>query len=188
MYDTSDIRKNLKVEIDGDPYVVVEFQFVKPGKGNAFTRTKLRNMKTGNILERTYKSGERLTPADLEERVLQYLYLDGENYCFMDNETYDQVFLSPDQVGDARELLPENINVDILFHREKAIGVTLPNFVELEVVESEPGIKGDTASGASKPATLSAGATINVPLFIEEGDILRIDTRTGEYVTRVKKS
>lgn len=188
MYETSDIRKNLKVEIDGDPYIVVDFQFVKPGKGNAFTRTKLRNMKTGNILERTYKSGEKLTPAQLEEKQMQYLYHDGTNYCFMDTSTYEQVFLSPEQVGEAAELMPENTVADILFHAERPIGVTLPNFVELEVVESEPGIKGDTASGASKPATLATGATINVPLFIEQGDVLRIDTRSGEYVERVKKS
>jgi elongation factor P len=188
MYDTSDIRKNLKVEIDGDPYIVIDFQFVKPGKGNAFTRTKLRNMKTGNTLERTYKSGEKFQPADLEELQMEFLYNDGESYHFMNTKTYDQVALTPEQVGEAAFLLPENINVDILFHAGKAIGVTLPNFVELEVVESEPGIKGDTASGASKSAKLSAGATINVPLFIEEGDWLRIDTRTGAYVERVKKS
>jgi len=188
MYETSDIRKNLKVEIDGDPYIVVDFQFVKPGKGNAFTRTKLRNMKTGNILERTYKSGEKLNPAALEEREMQFLYNDGENYCFMDTKNYDQVFLTPDQVGEARELLPENLVVDIMFHAEKALGVSLPNFVDLEVVESEPGIKGDTASGASKPAKLAAGAIINVPLFIEEGDVLRINTRSRSYVERIKKS
>ena len=187
MYETSDIRKNLKVEIDGDPNIVIDFQFVKPGKGNAFTRTKMRNMKTGNVLERTFKSGEKLTPANLEEHQMQFLYCDGENYHFMDTGTYDQVFLTPDQVGDARDLMPENTVVDILFHAGKALGVTLPNFVELEVVESEPGIKGDTASGASKPATLSTGATITVPLFIEQGDILRIDTRTRAYVERAKR-
>jgi elongation factor P len=187
MYETSDIRKNLKVEIDGDPYIVIDFQFVKPGKGNAFTRTKMRNMKTGNVLERTFKSGEKLTPANLEERQMQFLYCDGENYHFMDTGNYDQVFLTPDQVGDAKDLMPENTVVNIMFHAGKALGVTLPNFVELEVVESEPGIKGDTASGASKPATLSTGATITVPLFIEQGDVLRIDTRTRAYVERAKK-
>ena len=186
MYDTSDIRKNLKVEIDGDPYVVVEFQFVKPGKGNAFTRTKLKNMKTGLVLERTYKSGEKLTPASLEERQMQYLYPEGEQYCFMDTETYEQVFLSTEQVGDGRNFMYENIVVDILFFRgTEPIGVTLPTFVELEVTQSDPGLKGDTSGGATKPATLSTGHTVNVPLFVEEGDTLRIDTRTGEYVERV---
>jgi elongation factor P len=187
MYDTSDIRKNLKVEIDGDPYIVVDFQFVKPGKGNAFTRTKLKNMKTGNVIERTYRSGEKFTPAALEERQMQYLYPEGDQYCFMDTTSYDQVFLTADQVGDARYFLTENIVVDILFHRSEAIGVTLPNFVELEITESEPGIKGDTSSGATKPATFSTGYTINVPLFIDEGDVIRIDTRTGQYVERVRR-
>jgi elongation factor P len=188
MYETSDIRKGLKVEIDGDPYIVIDFQFVKPGKGNAFTRTKLRNMKTGNVLERTYKSGEKFTPANLEEKQMQFLYVEGEQYCFMDTKTYDQVFLTPEQVADVKDMMPENILVDILFHSGEAIGVTLPNFVELEVVSSEPGVKGDTSSGATKPATLSTGYTINVPLFVEEGEVLRIDTRTGSYVERVKVS
>lgn len=187
MYETSDIRKNLKIEIDGEPWIVVEFQFVKPGKGNAFTKTKLKNMKTGNIIDRTYRSGEKFTPANVEEKEMQYLYAEGDQYCFMDTKTYEQVYLQADQVGDVRDLMPENINVDILFHGVEAIGVTLPNFVELEVTESEPGVKGDTTSGASKPATLSTGATINVPLFIDEGDTLRIDTRTGEYVERVSR-
>lgn len=187
MYDTSDIRKNLKVEIDGDPYIVVDFQFVKPGKGNAFTRTKLKNMKTGNVLERTYRSGEKFTPANLVEKQMQYLYAEGDQHCFMDTSTYDQVYLTEDQIGDGLGLLTENLVVDILFHSHEAIGVTLPNFVELEVTESEPGLKGDTSSGATKPATLSTGYTLNVPLFIDEGDTLRIDTRTGEYVERVKR-
>lgn len=187
MYDTSDFRKNLKIEIDGDPYIVVEFQFVKPGKGNAFTRSKLRNMKTGAILERTYRSGEKFTPANLEEKQMQYLYAEGDQYCFMDTSTYDQVYLTQDQIGDRFGFLTENLIVDILFHSSEAIGVTLPNFVELEVTESEPGLKGDTSSGATKPATLSTGYTLNVPLFIDEGDILRLDTRTGDYVERVKR-
>lgn len=186
MYETSDIRKNLKIELDGDPYIVVEFQFVKPGKGNAFTRTKLKNMKTGAVLERTFRSGEKLTRANLEEKQMQYLYSDADQYCFMDTSTYDQIYLTAEQIGDGVNLLAESMNVDILFHSGEAIGVTLPNFVELEVTESEPGVKGDTTSGASKPATLSTGATINVPLFVEEGDVLKIDTRSGDYVERVK--
>jgi elongation factor P len=187
MYDTSDIRKNLKVEIDGDPYVVVEFQFVKPGKGNAFTRTKLRNMKNGSYLERSYRSGEKFTPAALEEKNMQYLYAEGTQFCFMDTTSYEQVYLQTEHLGDATNWITENMSVDILFHKGEPIGVTLPTFVELEVTESEPGIKGDTASGATKPATLSTGAVINVPLFIDEGDLLKIDTRSGEYVERIRR-
>jgi elongation factor P len=185
MYETSDIRKNLKIELDGDPYIVVEFNFVKPGKGNAFTKTRIRNMKNGNVLDRTFRSGEKITPANVEEKEMQFLYAEGDQYCFMDTETYEQVYVNKDQVGSATDFLPENLNVDILFHGTEAIGMTLPNFVELAVVESEPGVKGDTTSGASKPATLSTGATINVPLFVDEGDVLKIDTRSGEYVERV---
>jgi elongation factor P len=187
MYDTSDIRKGLKIQLDGDPYVVVDFQFVKPGKGTAFTRTKIKNMLTGAVLERTFRTGEKLEPANIEEREMQFLYREGENFCLMDTSSYEQVLVPPEVVGDAAQLMPDNINVQVVFFNERPVGVTLPNFVELEVVHTEPGIKGDTASGATKPATLSAGAVINVPLFIEEGEVLRIDTRTGEYIERVKK-
>ncbi len=187
MYETSDIRKGLKIQIDGDPYTVVEFQFVKPGKGTAFTRTKIKNLITGAVLERTYKSGEKLEPANIEEKQMQYLYLDGDKYCFMDTTSYEQTFISVDDVGDTAKLMPDNINVDVLLFNDRPIGVTLPNFVELAVVHTEPGVKGDTASGATKPATLSTGAVINVPLFIEEGEVLKIDTRTAEYVERVKR-
>ena len=187
MFDTSDIRKGLKFQIDGVPYIVVEFQFVKPGKGTAFTRTKIKNMITGSVLERTYKTGEKLTPANVDEREMQYLYLDGDNYVFMDNTTYEQTFISSEDVGDIADFMPDNSNVMVMFFDDKPIGITLPNFVELEVTHTEPGVKGDTASGAVKPATLSSGGTINVPLFIEEGEWLKIDTRTSEYVERVKK-
>jgi len=177
MYETGEIRKGLKVLIDGDPYIVVDFQFVKPGKGTAFTKTRIKNLISGAVLERTFRSGEKLEPANIEERAMQYLYPEGENYCFMDNESYEQVLMASEAVGDAYKFLVDNLNVTIL----------LPNFVELEVTHTEPGIRGDTASGATKPATLSTGAIINVPLFVEEGEFLRIDTRTGEYVERVKK-
>lgn len=187
MYETSDIRKGLKFQIDGIPFIVVEFQFVKPGKGTAFTRTKIRNMITGAVIDRTYRTGEKLEPAFVEEREMQYLYLDGENFCFMDTSTYDQVFVSQDDVGDAALYMPENLNVTIMFFDDKPIGVTLPNFIEAEVTHTEPGMKGDTASGATKPATLSSGATINVPLFVEEGETLKIDTRTRAYIERVKR-
>ena len=187
MYDTSDIRKGLKFQVDGVAFTVVEFQFVKPGKGTAFTRTKIKNLITGAVLERTYRTGEKLEPANIEEREMQYLYLDGDKYCFMDNTTYDQTFIESEQVGETAHFMPDNINVMVMFFDDKPIGITLPNFVELEVTHTEPGMKGDTASGATKPATLSTGATINVPLFIEEGEWLKIDTRTSSYVERVKK-
>lgn len=187
MYESSDIRKGLKIQMDGNPYTVVEFQFVKPGKGTAFTRTKIKNLKTGAVLERTFRSGEKLEPANIEEREMQFLYKEGDNYHFMDNTTYDQSFIPADDIGDAGQLMPDNINVDVLFFDDAPIGVTLPNFVELEVAHTEPGVKGDTASGATKPATLTTGAIINVPLFVEEGEVLKIDTRTSEYIERVKQ-
>lgn len=188
MYETSDIRKNLKFQIDGEPYIVVDFQFVKPGKGNAFVRTKIKNMITGSVLEKTYKSGERLEPAHIEERTMQYLYPEGENYCFMDQSNYEQVFIPGEILGSDIELMPDNLEVAVLFFKERPVGVTLPNFVELQVVQADPGVKGDTATGANKPATLSTGKVVNVPLFVEEGEWLKIDTRNGgEYVERVKK-
>ena len=187
MYDTSDIRKGLKVLMDGNPYTVVEFQFVKPGKGTAFTRTKIKNLKTGAVLERTFRSGEKLEPANIEEREMQFLYHEGDSYHFMDNATYDQSFISGEDLGDSAKFMPDNLNVTVMFFDDIAIGVTLPNFVDLEVAHTEPGVKGDTASGATKPATLTTGAVINVPLFIEEGETLKIDTRTSEYIERVKK-
>jgi elongation factor P len=187
MYETSDIRKGLKIQIDGEPYAVVEFQFVKPGKGTAFTRTRIKNLITGAVLDRTFRTGEKLEPANIEEREMQFLYHEGDSYHFMDTSTYDQMIITDDVLGDSAQLMPDNINVTVLIFNERPVGVTLPNFVELEVTHTEPGIKGDTASGATKPATLSTGAVINVPLFIEEGEILKIDTRTGEYIERVRK-
>lgn len=187
MYETSDIRKGLKIQLDGDPYVVVEFQFVKPGKGTAFTRTKIKNLITGAVLDRTFRTGEKLESANIEEREMQFLYHEGDSYHFMDTETYEQSFMSADEVGEAAQLMPDSIHVTVMLFDERPIGVSLPNFVELEVTHTEPGIKGDTASGATKPATLSTGAVINVPLFVEEGEVLKIDTRTGEYIERVKK-
>lgn len=187
MYETSDIRKGLKIQIDGDPWVVVDFQFVKPGKGTAFTRTKIKNMITGAVLDRTYRSGEKLEPANIEERDMQFLYKEGDNFCLMDNTSYEQIMVPPEVVKDAALYMPDNINVQVLFFNDRPVELTLPNFVELEVTHTEPGIKGDTASGATKPATLSTGAVINVPLFIEQGEVLKIDTRTCAYIERVKK-
>lgn len=185
VYETSDIRKGLRVELDGEPFIVVDFQFVKPGKGNAFTRTKIRNMITGSVLDRTFKTGEKLQPADMEEREMQFLYNDGA-FHFMDSSNYDQVELQADEVGDAVNFLLENMEVNISFYKGRALGLTLPNFVNLEVTETAPGERGNTVTGATKPATLSTGYTVNVPLFIDNGELLKIDTRTGEYVERVK--
>ena len=188
MYETSDIRKGLKILIDGNPYSVVDFQFVKPGKGQAFTRTKLKNMVTGAVIERTYKSGEKLEPADLAERQMQYLYEEGGMYVFMDTSTYDQVHLTDDQMGDNRSYIKDGTEVSMLLFDQKPIGITPPNFVDLEVISTDPGFKGDTSGGGTKPATLETGLEVNVPLFVEEGEIIRIDTRTGAYSERVKKS
>jgi elongation factor P len=186
MYDTSDLRKNLKIQIDGEPYVVIEAQFVKPGKGGAFTRTKLRNMLTGNVIDRTFRSGEKLESADLQEQTLQFLYAD-DMYHFMHTQSYEQMEFPEEAVGDARLFLIENIKVSVLFFNQKPIGITLPNFIEVEVTETEPGMKGDTATGATKPALISSGAKVQVPLFVNEGDWIKVDTRSGEYIERVKR-
>ncbi len=172
--------------MDGDPYTVLEFQFVKPGKGNAFTRCKIKNLVTGAVMDRTWRSGEKLKEASLDERDMQYLYQDDAGFHFMDQQTYEQFALSADMVGDDAKYLLESLEITILTHNGKPISLTLPNFVELEVVETEPGMKGDTVTGGRKPATMNTGAVINVPLFIERGELLKIDTRTGEYVERVK--
>jgi elongation factor P len=187
MYETSDIRKGLKITMDGQPWVVVDFQFVKPGKGTAFTRTRIKNMITGAVLDKTFKTGEKLEPANIESRTMQFLYEEGEHWVFMDNETYEQVHLDESQMGTARDYLLPNLNVQVLLYNERPVGIDLPTFVELEVTHSEPGVRGDTASGAQKEVTLSTGAKVTVPLFIQEGDILKIDTRTGQYVERVGK-
>lgn len=187
MYDISDIRKNLKLLIDGQPFTVIEFQFVKPGKGQAFTRTKLRNMITGSVIERTFKVNERLDKADITNVTMQFLYPEGDRYVFMDTQTYEQTYLSADQLGDSRFYLVDNMNVDVLLWNEKPIGVTPPTFVELSVVETEPGFKGDTSTNTLKAAKMNTGVTVMVPLFVNEGDLLKVDTRTGEYVERVKK-
>jgi elongation factor P len=188
MYDTSDIRKGLKIMIDGAPYTVVEFQFVKPGKGAAFTRTKMKNLLTGNVLERNLRSGEKLEPADVETKTMQYLYADADSFVFMDTTTYDQVQIPRETIGEQALFMPENINVEVLFFNGRAVGVTLPNFIEQPVLETEPGFRGDTATGATKPARIPPGATVNVPLFINAGDIIKIDTRTGEYLERVGRA
>ena len=188
MYDTSDIRKGLKIMMDGAPYTVVEFQFVKPGKGAAFTRTKVKNLLTGAVLERNFRSGEKFEPANVETKTMQYLYKDADTYVFMDTTTYDQVQIPNTTIGEQSLMMPENINVEVLFFHDRAVGVTLPNFIEQKIVETEPGFRGDTATGSTKPAQISTGATIAVPLFITVGDVVKIDTRTGEYLERVGRA
>jgi elongation factor P len=186
MYSTPDFRKGLRIELDGDPFTIVDFQHVKPGKGGAFVRTRLKNLLTGAVVDRTFRSGEKVGRPDLEEKEMQFLYQDGDGFHFMDNTTFEQVAIADDVLGDARRFLQENTTVAVLFYQERPINIELPIFVELLVTEAEPGLKGDTASGASKMVTVETGAKIQVPLFIEAGDRLKIDTRTGEYIERVR--
>ncbi|MCP4112270.1 MAG: elongation factor P [Desulfobacteraceae bacterium] len=186
MYESGDLRKGLKIEIDGEPYVIAQFEFVKPGKGQALYKCKLKNMVTGSQFDRTFRSGEKFKEANLEEHQMEYLYSDGENYCFMNTSTYSQDFMTEEQVSEAKNFLKENTVCNVLFFEEKAIGISLPNFVELKITKSEPWAKGDTASGSTKPATIETGLVLQVPPFVEEGETIRIDTRTGQYVERVK--
>jgi elongation factor P len=183
--DTSQFRNGLKIELDGEPFTIVYFQHVKPGKGGAFVRTKVKNLKTGRVLDRRFRAGEKVEAADIEDRRMQFLYRDGEQLVFMDSESYDQIPFSGEQVGDASRFLSENMDVDVLFWRGTPINIELPAFVELNITQCDPGLKGDTASGATKPATLETQAVIQVPLFVKEGERVRVDTRTGEYVERV---
>jgi len=186
MYSTAEFKKGLRIEVDGTPYIIVDFQHVKPGKGGAFVRTKLKNLLTGRVVDQTFRSGEKVEKPDLREREMQYLYREGDRYCMMDNETFEQIMLSTEQVGETRLYLIENLNVEVLFYNKEPIAVELPTFVELAIAQTEPGVRGDTASGGSKPAVLESGATLQVPLFINEGDRVKVDTRTGTYIERVK--
>ena len=186
MYTVADLKKGLKITLDGDPYLVVAFDFVKPGKGQALYRTKMRNMINGSLLDRTYRSGESFEPASLEERSMEYLYKEGDHYTFMDQQTYEQVVMEEETLGDAKNYLLENLKVDVMLFGEKAIGISLPNFVNLRVTETEQWAKGDTSGNESTPATVETGYVLRVPPFIEEGELIVIDTRTGEYSTRVK--
>lgn len=186
MYTVADLKKGLKITLDGDPYLVVAFDFVKPGKGQALYRTKMRNMINGTLLDRTYRSGETFEPASLEERQMEYLYKEGDHYTFMDEQTYDQVVMEEETLGDAKNYLLENLKVEVMLFGEKAIGISLPNFVNLRVTATEQWAKGDTSGNDSKPATVETGYVLRVPPFIEEGELIVIDTRTGEYSTRVK--
>jgi len=183
-YATNQFKNGLKVMIDGDPCNMVDVEMVKPGKGQAFTRVKLKNLLSGRIWERTFKSGESVEGADVMDTDMEYLYNDGEMWHFMDPNTYEQVAADATAVGDSHKWLKEQNMCMITLFNDNPISVTPPNFVELEVTETDPGLKGDTAQGGSKPATLQTGAMVRVPLFINQGDVLKIDTRTGEYVSR----
>ncbi|MBI4633517.1 MAG: elongation factor P [Deltaproteobacteria bacterium] len=186
MYTASDLRKGLRIKIDNEPYIITEFNFVKPGKGQALYRSKLKNMITGSQFERTFRSVDTFEPADLREKRMQYLYKEGEKYCFMDNENYEQVFLTEGQVGDAKNFLIDNIEAEVLFFEDRPLGISLPNFVDLIVTKADPWAKGDSVSGNTKPVTVQTGYQLQVPPFVEEGEKIRIDTRSGEYLTRVK--
>ncbi len=186
MYSTADFRKGLKIEWEGTPYIIVDFQHVKPGKGGAFVRTKMKNLINGRVIDQTFRSGEKVARPDLQEKEMQYLYAEGDRYCFMDNESYEQIYLTADQLGDGKDFLQDNLNLKVIYYKDQPITVELPTFVELTVQHTEPGFKGDTASGGTKPATLETGAVIQVPLFIDIGDRLKVDTRTGTYVERLK--
>lgn len=185
MISTNDFKTGVSVEIDGDAFVVVDFQHVKPGKGAAFVRAKLKNMRTGSVTERTFNAGEKLSKAHLERREMEYLYYDGTYYVLMDTENYEQSLLTEAQIADSKNFLKENMRISILTFKNEIIGVDIPGQVELEVVETEPGIKGDTASGGNKPATLETGAVVRVPFFINVGDKIRVNTKTGDYIERV---
>lgn len=186
MLSVADLKKGTKLIIDGDPYLVTSFDFVKPGKGQALYKCKMKNMINGTTLDRTYRSGESFEPASMDERDMEYLYKEGTHYTFMDQQSYEQVVMEEDAVGDAKNFLLENTKVSVLLFGDKPIGVTLPNFVNLRVVQTDPWVKGDTSGSDSKPATLETGYVLRVPPFIEENELVVIDTRTGEYSTRVK--
>jgi len=186
MISTSDFKRGTKIEFRGEPYEILDFQHVKMGRGGAFVRTKMKGLRTGKIIEETFSSGDKVPKPELEDKEMQYLYKQ-DNLCyFMDTGTYEQVPITEEQLGDSMKYLKENMNVSILYYKGEPIAVELPNFVELKVVQTEPGFKGDTASGGSKPAILETGASVKIPFHINEGDIIKVDTRTGEYIERVK--
>jgi elongation factor P len=183
---TTDFRGGVRLMVDGEPFYIVDFQHVKPGKGGAFVRTKLKSYLSGNVLDRTFRSGERFEEPDLEEREMQFLYATGDDFTFMDTETYEQLTFAKKQLGENADLLKENMTVKILIYEHRPIDVELPIFIELKVVNAEPGVRGDTASGGTKPAIVETGATIKVPLYLEVGTVIKIDTRTRAYVERVR--
>jgi elongation factor P len=185
MYTTSDFRNGLKIEFDGGPFVIVYFQHVKPGKGGAFVRTKLKNLKTGAVIEHTFRSGDKVEKPDLDERDMQFMYKMEGQFHFMDTRTYEQIYLDEGHVEGAGDYLIENLAVKILFYKGEPIGIDIPFFIDLKIVETEPGVRGDTVSGSTKPARLESGALVSVPLFLNEGDVIKVDTRTGSYIERM---
>lgn len=184
MVSAGDFRNGVTIEVDGNIFTIIEFQHVKPGKGAAFVRTKLKNIKTGGVIERTFRPQEKMPKAHIERKDMAYLYNDGELFHFMDNESYEQIAVNASDVGDALKFVKENELVKVLSHNGKVFGIEPPLFVELQIVETEPGFKGDTATGATKPAILETGATVYVPLFIEQDEVIKVDTRTGDYLGR----
>lgn len=182
---TNDFKNGMTIDLEGTLYNILYFQHVKPGKGGAFVRTRLRNLDTGAVVEKTFRADEKVELAILDKREMQFLYREQDGFVFMDLETYDQLKLSGEIVGEQEKYLKENENVYVVFYRNQPISVDIPLFVELRVVHTAPGFKGDTVTAGSKPATLETGAVVNVPMFIEEGDVVKVDTRTGEYVTRI---
>ncbi len=185
MVSAGDFKNGLTIELDGNVYQIVEFQHVKPGKGAAFVRTKLKNIKNGGVIEKSFRPTEKFEQAHIDRKDMQYLYNDGDLYYFMDSETYDQIALSKDETGDSLKFVKENETVKVCSHKGSVFAIEPPLTVELQITETEPGFKGDTATGATKPATVETGATVNVPLFVNQDDKIKIDTRTGEYISRV---
>lgn len=182
-----ELKKGLKIEIGGIPYRIVEYQHVKPGKGAAFVRAKIKSFLDGKVIEKTFHAGDKCEEPNLQEKSMQFLYHDGENFQFMHTDTYEQIALSADQVGDVAKWMIDGMSVQVLFHNQKAISVDVPQIVELEITETAPNFKGDTSSGSKKPATLETGAVVQVPFHVLEGETIRINTETGEYVEKVKK-
>jgi elongation factor P len=184
---TAEFRNGLKIEIDGDPYIIVEFQHVKPGKGGAFVRTKMKSLKSGNVIDRTFRSGEKVDVPELEEKTMQYLYAADKDRVFMDTSSYEQLSMSEKQLGESINYLKENMEIKVLYFKGQPINIDIPMFVELSIARTDPGVRGDTASGGSKPATLETGAVVKVPFYLNEGDVIKVDTRTGTFIERVKQ-
>lgn len=184
MISVNDFKTGITIELEGDLWQVIEFQHVKPGKGAAFVRTKIKNLRKESTVEKTFRGGEKVMRAIVERKPYQYLYAEGEDYVFMNNSSFEQISVPGTAVGDGLKWLKDSMEVSITFHGDNILGVEMPNFVELKVTQTDPGLRGDTAQGGSKPATLETGAVVSVPLFIEEGDVLQIDTRSGEYLRR----
>ena len=184
---TTEFRNGLKIEIDGEPYIIVEFQHVKPGKGGAFVRTKMKSLKSGNVIDRTFRAGEKVEVPELEEKTMQYLYAADKERVLMDTSSYEQISMSEKQLGDSVNYLKENMEIKVLYFKGQPINIDIPMFVELKIARTDPGVRGDTASGGSKPATLETGAVVKVPFYLNEGDVIKVDTRSGIFIERVKQ-